>query len=356
MTPEAAAVLLREDLELIATRAVALIWKLWERVEPSAIAASWDRQLPTASAILVAAQTVSAELADPYLAASTGTAAGVVAAVAADGFAGWADGALTVTDLLGLAAGNASARVQAGADPGNAVRATRADLAKYVVTTSLDAGRLSTTTAMVTRPAITGYYRMLVGTSCPRCAILAGRFYKLNEGFERHPNCNCVHRPAEHAGDGSAFDARKAIERGDVTRLSEADRRAIVEFGADPSQVVNAKAGMYKAGGRKFTTTGTTRTSIGGARILARDAEALTGADVSSKTFTNLTFSREQAAQYAELLRAGTKFSRSTSGGRAQTYTYKHTRTPRPTPETILAEFPDRADALRELTNFGYVI
>lgn len=165
-----------------------------------------------------------------------------------------------------------------------------------------------------------------------------------------------MHIPTREADDSPFLDPRQAIESGNVTGLSDADRRAIVEFGADPSQVVNAKAGMYKAGGRKFTRSGTTRSGIAGARILARDLARLQGEDVSQKTFTNLTFPRELANRYAELLRQGRTFTRTTSAGRMQSYSYRLARIPRPTPEAILAEFPDRADALRELTNFGYVI
>ena len=37
-----------------------------------------------------------------------------------------------------------------------------------------------------------GYVRMLNPPSC-RCSVLAGRFYRWNNGFLRHPKCDCVH-------------------------------------------------------------------------------------------------------------------------------------------------------------------
>lgn len=52
-----------------------------------------------------------------------------------------------------------------------------------------DAGRAGGSLAMASRPDVAGYTRVLVGKSCSRCAILAGRFYRWNEGFQRHPNC-----------------------------------------------------------------------------------------------------------------------------------------------------------------------
>lgn len=330
MTPEQAALALRSDLQLVARRSVALVWQLWDQIDPGGITASWDQLLARASSILVAAQTVSAEMADPYLAAAKPVAR--VASVTADGFAGWADGSLTVVDLLEQGAPKALKLVSRGMPAPAALRQTRATMAKYVATTSVDAGRLATTAAMATRPQVTGYYRMLVGKSCPRCAILAGRFYRLNEGFKRHPGCDCIHRPASQAGDGSAFDARKAIERGDVTGLSKADRKAILELGADPSQVVNAKAGMFEAGGRKFTTQGTSKSALGAQRLRRLDPKAIEA--------------------YAQRLRAGTTFSPAKIPG----YRFGKITVPRPTPEAILGVAKSRDEALKMLRDFGYVI
>src|SRR5690606_27642678 len=49
------------------------------------------------------------------------------------------------------------------------------------------------------RPGVDGYVRMLNPPSCSRCAVLAGRFYKKNQGFLRHPGCDCRHIPASEA-------------------------------------------------------------------------------------------------------------------------------------------------------------
>ena len=62
--------------------------------------------------------------------------------------------------------------------------------------------------AMVQREWVEGYVRMLNPPSCSRCAILAGRFYLWNEGFERHPLCDCTHVPTTlENGDDVTFDA-----------------------------------------------------------------------------------------------------------------------------------------------------
>lgn len=58
-------------------------------------------------------------------------------------------------------------------------------------------------TDMVSRPQLTGYVRMLNPPSCSRCVLLAGKRFLWNEGFQRHPNCDCIHIPASEqiAGD-----------------------------------------------------------------------------------------------------------------------------------------------------------
>jgi hypothetical protein len=97
--------------------------------------------------------------------------------------------------------------------------------------------------------------------------ILAGRFYRYSSGFERHPQCDCVNIPTREdvAGDYTT-DPKLAFEQGRVKGLSRADEQAIRD-GADMSQVVNAHSGMYIAGHRKLTRSGTTRSGTAGRRL-----------------------------------------------------------------------------------------
>jgi hypothetical protein len=62
-----------------------------------------------------------------------------------------------------------------------------------------DAGRTAAAVDMVTRSAVTGYVRTLNGPTCPRCAVLAGRFYRYSQGFQRHPRCDCLMTPTTKA-------------------------------------------------------------------------------------------------------------------------------------------------------------
>lgn len=60
---------------------------------------------------------------------------------------------------------------------------------RAVLTQISDAGRAAASASMAARPRVSGYVRMLVPPSCSRCAILAGKSYRWNQGFQRHPHC-----------------------------------------------------------------------------------------------------------------------------------------------------------------------
>lgn len=71
-----------------------------------------------------------------------------------------------------------------------------------------DAGRNAEVLEMAVRPKVTAYVRQLNPPSCSRCILLAGKVYRKNEGFARHPLCDCVHVPTDlEVGDDIRFDA-----------------------------------------------------------------------------------------------------------------------------------------------------
>lgn len=336
------------DVALLGRQATAVVMRDWSQVDPADIGGSWSAAQPTVAAAVVGAQTVAAEMADPYLRVMLDDE----------------DTAVDVGGMVSLDPGGLYApALRAKALIGQGVPARRALgeagrwLALLVAGSVADTAGLSVAAGMGARPHGSGYYRMLTPPSCSRCAILAGRHYRYNAGFQRHPHCDCVHIPTREADDSYLFDARGAIEAGKVTGLSAAERRAIVEFGADPSQVVNARKGMYLAsGGLRATYTGTSRRAVAGARMLARDIDRALGVDVTTRTYANWTFDRLAALKHAELFRRGKTYTRTTSTGRVQQYAYRFLRTLRPTPETILAEAGSRAAAIRLLTNYGYIL
>src|SRR5690606_36298272 len=65
----------------------------------------------------------------------------------------------------------------------------QATLDMMVRTQVADAGRVADGVALAVRRRAGGYVRMVVGATCSRCIILAGTWYRWNQGFQRHPRC-----------------------------------------------------------------------------------------------------------------------------------------------------------------------
>ena len=138
------------------------------------------------------------------------------------------------------------------------------DFLDQVVQTELeDAHRGAIQAATVARPKA-GYVRMVNTPCCKDCAVLAGKFYKANTGFLRHPNCRCFHVPTT---DPSSQYATYP-EPSEVTGLTDGERKAL-DAGGDWSQVVNASRGRDRTRGvrvtdrSKMTTNeGTTRRGV----------------------------------------------------------------------------------------------
>lgn len=120
-----------------------------------------------------------------------------------------------------------------------------------------------------------GYVRYLQPPSCPRCVILAGKFYRFSDGFERHPMCDCKHIPATQ----DVADALTADPEAYFVSLGRAGQDAwfgkanadAIRGGADIYRVVNAQDGMFTADdGRRYTRAGprTRRGRRGGGPVL----------------------------------------------------------------------------------------
>lgn len=351
------AVAYADDVRALDRQVAVAVLRLWRRIDPRDVSASWLALLPEALAAVAAAQVVAAEMADPYTETVTGGAAAAYV-VDPEAFAGRAADGRDLSSLLYLPVVDAKQKIGAGLGAAEALRLAQFPLSMYVQTSTADAARQSAAAAIGARPSIAGYYRMLNLPSCSRCAILAGKWFEWNRGFRRHPRCDCVHIPAREADDVRALDPREAIESGKVTGLSKVERKAI-DLGADPAAVVNARRGMSTLSrGLRYTTEGTTRHGVAGARILARDAERAAGGvgAVAGRTFTNLTFPRDVALRYRELFTKGKTFTRQTKTGRTQSYAFRFARSPRPTVDTILSRAPSRDEAIRQLINNGYII
>jgi hypothetical protein len=245
--------------------------RLWAAVDRRHPIASWAGIQARASALLAAAQSEAARGADGYVAAALvlqGATTDPAGLVSARAFAGHAADGRALSGLLGYPAFEVEAFVDKGMTPEQASAIGARHLDRIVATEVSDAARVATGVAVVGDRAARGYVRMLTPPSCSRCVVLAGRWYAVNAGFLRHPQCDCVHIPAaEHLPEASTdprqyFDSLTEAQRD--AAFTKAGAQAIRD-GADIPRVVNArrKGAVYVAGGWTYTREATTRRGAG---------------------------------------------------------------------------------------------
>lgn len=113
-----------------------------------------------------------------------------------------------------------------------------------------DAARAGEQAAMGGNDEVRGYLRLVEPKACGRCIILAGRFYRWNEGFDRHPSCRCTHKPITGGWTDADQDPRQLFDAMDPADQERAFTKAgaeAIRLGADPARVVNARRGMSTA-------------------------------------------------------------------------------------------------------------
>ena len=123
----------------------------------------------------------------------------------------------------------------------------------------MDAGR-SASVVVTAATHGAGWIRYVSPPCCQRCAVLAGKWFRWNEGFQRHPGCDCTHVPARgEVPDGYT----PTIDDDQIRDLTEAQKVALAE-GADRNRVLNAYRGTNNTAERlQMATT----TELGQGRV-----------------------------------------------------------------------------------------
>lgn len=262
----------------IALKAAKKLAALWRRTDPNRMAMSWRELIPEAMSVLAQGQTEAAAGATLY----------VEQALLAQGLSFAAEGTLNPTMLAGIASDGREVRtllyqpvismltaVKQGQTIPRAMAMGLSSLDMISRTQISDAGRAAESVAMTARPRVKGYVRMLSTPSCSRCIILAGKWFKWNDGFRRHPRCDCRHIPSAENTDadvrtdpGALFQSMSAEQQDKSFGRAGAEA---IRNGADINQVVNARRGMDTATvfGKKVTHTreGVTRYGSAGQRL-----------------------------------------------------------------------------------------
>lgn len=109
-----------------------------------------------------------------------------------------------------------------------------------IIGTQVNDTARSASGAVMTATPNAGWIRYVNVPCCQRCAVLAGKWFRWNEGFRRHPSCRCMHRPAKSRDIPAGW--AQAVHDEDIHDLTEAQRKALAE-GADRNRVLNAYRG-----------------------------------------------------------------------------------------------------------------
>lgn len=276
--------------------ALAAIRRQWRRMGPD-FDSSWAAIAPTLLAIIGTAQRRTAELSVAYIPAvleETGQLRSIPAAAETNvaAFVGVTGAGTAVADQIAAAPIRAKQAVSEGMSQARALMVGGQWLTATTGTILSDTGRAVETTGMATRD-VSGFVRMLNPPSCGRCAVLAGRWYRKDAGFPRHPGCDCRGIPASESISGDmTLDLHAYLdsldEAGQVKVLgSKANLEAWRDYGAEPQQIINAyrggirtAQGTYGGGTVKYTTDASTRRSLATYRMrnasrLDRDAGAV---------------------------------------------------------------------------------
>lgn len=265
MIPEAAVAHYKRMQRLQALAVVAAA-DLWSEVSLLNLSASWAAHVPELVPVLSGVQFRAAEAGAEYGAATLANQ-GLYQApehfVNPEGFAGTASDGRSLAGLLYAPIPHVKTLIAGGMKPQQALAQGGKFLATITRTQVADAGRGAAGVDTATRKSV-GYVRMLNPPSCSRCSVLAGKFYRWNAGFRRHPRCDCthaattavkaleteglIHDPYEYFRSLSPEDQDKAYTKAGAQAIRD---------GGDIFQVVNSRRGTTPGG--LTTTEGTSR-------------------------------------------------------------------------------------------------
>jgi hypothetical protein len=282
--------------------------RAWAQLNNNQISGSWTELVRTLLPAVVAAQ---------RRVAASGATYGAAALAAQDAYvpprgfvneaalAGYAADGRSLAGLLYSPATTTKIMIGRGMSPTAANRVGGMALDRILQSTVADTARTAAGIDIAVRPGC-GYVRVLVGTSCPNCVILAGRFYRWNAGFKRHPGDDCVHVPTTQAlSEGMVTDPYEHFRA-----MSEAEQDEF--WGPADAQAIRDGADIYR---------------VGNARRRAKGMTTLEGTG------------RDRRGRRAY----GRGFAQGLSGGRL-------------TPEGIYAQASSREEALDLLETHGYII
>ncbi|MEU0659614.1 hypothetical protein [Streptomyces lavendulocolor] len=325
----------------LSRRTVDQVQALWRQMDRGRLTESWQGVVgPAVLEAVRAGQMAAAAQADSYLDAvveADGDDPAEGPRVRPSAFAGQASDGRPLDSLLYLPVITTKQAVAVGAADVDAMMRGLNQMLRMSATQVADAGRTAVGAGIAGRRTIQGYIRIAAAPCCARCAILTGKEFGWNAGFQRHPRCDCIHMPATLIARSQRQGARTAPQqRGLVTdpqtyfnSLSRREQERLftvagaraIRDGADITSVVNARRGMYTAGAYRHRVAATREgTTTRGAFYRSERARAVARGQVPANV------------------------------GRAF-----QLRTPRLMPEEIYRLAASRDEAIAMLRRFGYL-
>lgn len=262
----------RNTLARLCLLAVRAADKAWKGVDPLRVRESWNRTNVDFITLFAALQTRAASDA---MDSSTLMLAEQDDYVRPDGIAnpmafgtGFAPSGIDLESYFSIPVTRTLQAIKSGVGESDAMQIGRATL-RQMSTQALEDTSVSAMGVSITQRAGIGYVRVESPDCCPRCAILAGKYFRHSQNFLRHPKCHGTTIPCKGRD--------KAEKQGWITdpmdrfnRMSEAEQDRVfghadaqaIRDGADIYQVVNAHRGMrpVERGNISMTTAeGTSR-------------------------------------------------------------------------------------------------
>lgn len=243
------------DLVALAqTGARKIATRSWKRVDADRIAASWLEQLPELTEAVSGFQYKAAVSASEYGAlalAEQGVYGPPSAFVDPKAFAGVSPDGRSLESLLNQPSIRARSLIGKGLSVEDAIVAGQLYLGTIVRTLIADTARQAASVDLAVRKGY-GYTRVIVGETCKDCVILAGKFYKWNAGFLRHPNDDCIHVPTTMPLSEKAitdpYEHFRSMSEAEQNKFWGEDDAQAIRDGADIYQVYNARRGASRDG------------------------------------------------------------------------------------------------------------
>lgn len=196
-TPQAALDFYSHEQQIAAATVMASM-KLWRRMGTD-FDQSWSRVGPKVAEVVAVGRAASAASAvqyTPSLLAETNQDAPAYGTVNTKKFLSSAPDGRSMDSLLDETVIRSKVAVASGLAASEALEVGERWLSGTLLTVMADTRRSVVGADIAQRPSIAGYTRMLNAPSCSRCVILAGKWFRWNQGFQRHPRCDCIHVPS----------------------------------------------------------------------------------------------------------------------------------------------------------------